>query len=344
VLYVRTELDEIATRVKKSAEEVQALLGSAKEKMYAARLKRTTPFVDKTVYVSWNALGISAYLQAAQVAGLDQARKFALRTLDRILSQGWNPPNGLQHVIAYSDPQAGRRSVPGVLEDYAFTVVACLDAYEASADLSYYRFAVDIADAMIARFHDKNEGAFFDIPVGPNVGDGMILGALAARRKPLQDSPTPAGNPAAAIALLRLHAYSDDSKYRDVAEGTLAAFAGIAEQYGLFASTYAIAVDMYLHPHTQVVIAGSGEQAKKLKAAAVRPFSFNKSVLHLPQGEIVPQVLPPAFAETIPNIPGVKEGKGVAVLCSNFSCKPPISDPKELETVLEDSLRAGVNV
>jgi uncharacterized protein YyaL (SSP411 family) len=93
-----------------------------------------------------------------------------------------------------------------------------------------------------------------------------------------------------------------------------------------------------------VVIAGSGEQAKKLKAAAVRPFSFNKSVLHLPQGEIVPQMLPPAFAETIPNIPGVKEGKGVAVLCSNFSCKPPISDPKELETVLEDSLRAGVNV
>jgi len=55
-------------------------------------------------------------------------------------------------------------------------------------------------------------------------------------------------------------------------------------------------------------------------------------------------MLPPAFAETIPNIPGVKEGKGVAVLCSNFSCKPPISDPKELETVLEDSLRAGVNV
>jgi uncharacterized protein YyaL (SSP411 family) len=342
VLYVRTSLEEIAARVKKPVAEVEALLNSAKEKMYAARLKRTTPFVDKTVYVSWSALGVSAYLQAAQVLNLDDARKFALRTLDRILSQGWNPASGLQHVIAYSDPQAGKRSVPGVLEDYAFTVIACLDAYEASADLSYYRFAVQIADAMIARFHDRNEGGFFDIATGPHAGDGIVLGALAARRKPLQDSPTPAGNSSAAIALLRLHNYSNDSKYRDIAEGTLEAFAGIVEHYGLFVSTYGIALDMYLHPHTQVVIAGSGEQAARLKAAAARPFSFNKSVLHLPQGEIVPQMLPPAFAETIPNIPGVKEGKPVAVLCSNFTCQPPISEAGELQRALQESSRTPV--
>jgi uncharacterized protein YyaL (SSP411 family) len=337
VLYVRTSVEEIAARAKKPVEEVERLLQSAKEMMYAARLKRTTPFVDKTVYVSWSALGVSAYLQAAQVLGLDDARKFALRTLDRILSQGWRPATGLQHVIAYSDSQAGKRSVPGVLEDYAFTVIACLDAYEASADLSYYRFAVQIADVMIARFHDQNEGGFFDIAIGPNAGNGIVLGALAARRKPLQDSPTPAGNPAAAIALLRLHAYSNESKYRDIAKGTLEAFAGSAEHYGLFASTYGIALDMYLHPHTQVVIAGSGEQAAKLKASAARPFSFNKSVLHLPQGEIVPQMLPPAFAETIPNIPGVREGKAVAVLCSNFTCHPPISQPEVLERALQET-------
>ncbi|HET9182363.1 MAG TPA: thioredoxin domain-containing protein [Candidatus Angelobacter sp.] len=344
VLFVRTSIDEIAQRVEKSAADVQGLLEAAKTKMYAERLKRTTPFVDKTVYVSWNALGVSAYLQAAQVIGLDEARKFALRSLDRILAQGWNPAGGLQHVVAYSDLKTGSRSIPGVLEDYAFTVIACLDAYEASADFSYYRFAAQIADAMIARFHDATQGGFFDIATGPNAGDGIVLGALAARRKPLQDSPTPAGNPAAAIALLRLHVYSNNRKYRDVAESTLAAFAGIAEHYGLFASTYGIALDMYLHPHTQVVIAGSGEQAEKLRAAAARSFSLNRSVLHLPEGEVVPQMLPPAFAETIPNIPGVREGRPVAVVCSNFTCKPPISDPVELGKALEESSRTPVNV
>jgi uncharacterized protein len=334
VLHIVVSPEDIGKRIKKTADQVQTILDSAKKKMYAARLKRQTPYVDKTVYVSWNALCISAYLRAAQVLRLDDARKFALRSLDRILSQGWNEKSGLQHVIAYSDPQAEPRRVPGVLDDYAFSIIACLDAYEASADLSYFHFARKIADTMTARFYDSHEGGFFDIATGPEVGDGLVLGALAARRKPMQDSPTPAGNSAAAIALLRLYAYSNDQRHRTLAEGTLKAFAGIAGHYGLFAATYGLALDMCLHPHTQVVIAGSGELADELHATALRRFSMNKSVLHLAQGEAVPQMLPPALAETIPNLPAIKEGKTVAVVCTGFSCLPPVSTPSELERAL----------
>jgi len=334
VLYVRATVEEIAERVKKSAEEVRALLDSAKEKLYAERLKRPTPFVDKTVYVSWNALCISAYLQAARVLKLEEARRFALRSLDRILAQAWNEKTGLQHVVAYSDPQAGKRRVPGVLDDYAFTAIACLDAYEATADLSYFHFAEKIAQMMIARFHDPQEGGFFDMASGPEVGDGVVLGALAARRKPLQDSPTPAGNPATAIALLRLHAFTNDARYRSLAESTLKAFAGIAHHYGLFAASYGLALDMYLRPHTQVVITGHGEKAAELERAAAMPFSLNKAVLHLLPEKVVPQMLPPALAETIPNLPAVKEGKTVAVVCSGFSCQPPVESVEELEKAL----------
>jgi uncharacterized protein YyaL (SSP411 family) len=333
VLHVRASLEDIGKRLNKSATEVGAILQSAQKKMYAARLQRPTPYVDKTVYVSWNALCISAYLQAAQVLKLDSARKFALRSLDRILSQGWNPETGLQHVIAYSDPQAAGRHSPGVLDDYAFTAIACLDAYEATADLSYFKFAAKIAEMMIDRFHDSDGGGFFDM-----ASNGQILGALTARRKPLQDSPTPAGNPAAAIALLRLHAYTNVSRFREVAEDTLEAFAGIAAHYGLFAATYGIALNIYLNPHTQIVVAGSGEAANRLHAAAVAHFSLNKSVLHLPEGEIVPQMLPPALAETIPNLPEVQQGKAVAVLCSGFACQPPIADPAELEKAIQSAL------
>jgi uncharacterized protein YyaL (SSP411 family) len=339
VLHVTAGVEEIASKLKKTPQEVQAILDSAKKRMYAARLQRPTPYVDKTVYVSWNALCISAYLQAAQLKAqgdrFESAGKFALRSLDRILSQGWNEKTGLQHVIAYSDPKAERRSLPGVLDDYAFTVNACLDAYEASADLSYFHFARKIAEAMIARFHDANEGGFFDIATGPAVGDGLVLGALAARRKPMQDSPTPAGNSAATIAFLRLHAYTNDAKYRRLAETALTAFAGIAAHYGLFASTYGIALDMYLQSHTQVVVVGSDEAAEKLYAAAVGKFSLNKSVLHLAKGEAVPQMLPPALAETIPQLPGIKEGKSVAVVCSGFTCQPPILNVDELTLALK---------
>jgi hypothetical protein len=344
VLYVRTSLEEITQRIKKSPQEVIALLESAEKKMYAARLQRPTPFVDKTIYVSWNALCISAYLRAAQALGvnLEPARHFALRSLDRILAQGWSPASGLEHVIAYSDPQAAKRRVPGVLDDYAFTVIACLDAYEATADLTYYEFAHKIAEAMIARLRDAEQGGFFDFAAGPDLGEGVVLGALAARRKPLQDAPTPAGNPAAAIALLRLHAYSGDDNHREIAEETLQSFAGIAEHYGLFGATYALALDLCLRPHTQVVIAGSGEQAERLRTAAVKPFSLNKSVLHLQEGEVVPQMLPPALAQTIPNLPAIKEKKTVAVLCSNFTCQPPIHEVQDLARALQNALKSDV--
>jgi hypothetical protein len=49
-------------------------------------------------------------------------------------------------------------------------------------------------------------------------------------------------------------------------------------------------------------------------------------------------MLPPAFAETIPNIPGVREGRAVAVLCSNFACQPPISDPAQLGHAISRAL------
>src|SRR5207249_4130432 len=78
------------------------------------------------------------------------------------LAEGWSPDSGLRHVIAYSHPQSQLRDVRGLLDDYAFTVNACLDAYETTADLSYFNFAQRIADAMLSRFYDETGGGFFD--------------------------------------------------------------------------------------------------------------------------------------------------------------------------------------
>src|SRR5205823_42765 len=75
VLHVRATLDQIAARLKKDGGEVQQLLESAKAKILAARLKRPTPYVDKTVYVNWNSLCISAYLDAARVLELPEAKR-----------------------------------------------------------------------------------------------------------------------------------------------------------------------------------------------------------------------------------------------------------------------------
>jgi hypothetical protein len=353
VLYVRAPIEEIARRMSLSSERVRGLLDSAKKKMYAARLERPTPYVDKTVYVGWNSMCISAYLEAAKVLNLESARHFALRSLDRVLAEAWKPhaekagggalstqpefPR-LLHVVSYSDPKAEHREIAGLLDDYAATALACLDAYEATADLSYFRFARAIGDAMIAKFFDAVSGGFFD---AEPAAEGKSLGVLATRRKPLQDSPTPAGNPMAAIALLRLHHYTGDSGYRDKAEQTLETFAGVAEQFGIFAATYGIAVVHLLENPVQVVVIAdhAGEEtAESLAAVASAAFAFNKSMLRLTANQAVAGNLPPALAGTIPSLPGLSTGKSFAVLCSGFACQPPLADPAELRRALESAV------
>ena len=347
VLYVRAPVEEIARRLSLTGGRVKELLDSAKKKMYAARLERPTPYLDKTVYVGWNSMCVSAYLEAARVLNLADARRFALRSLDRILAEAWKPfahagespastRSQLLHVVAYSDPKAEHREVSGLLDDYAATAIACLDAYEATADLSYFKFAQAICDAMIARFFDAVSGGFFDAEPAP---EGKSLGVLATRRKPLQDSPTPAGNPMAAIALVRLHHYTGDAAYRDKAEQTLETFAGVAEQFGIFAATYGIAVLHFLENPVQVVVIGDPTEktASSLAAVATRSFAFNKSVLRLTANQAVAGNLPPALAATIPNLPRLG-AEPFAVLCSGFACQPPVEDPTELRRALDSAL------
>jgi len=342
VLYVRAPIDEIARRMNVSQQQVSDLLASAKKKLYASRLQRPTPYIDKTVYVGWNSLCISAYLEAAKVLHLADARRFALRSLDRVLNQAYRPQDGptpasLRHVVAYSDPEAEHRDVPGMLDDYAFTALACLDAYESTADLSYFSFARAIVDAMIAKFFDATSGGFFD---SEPAADGKSLGVLATRRKPLQDSPTPAGNPMAVIALMRMHHYTLDEDYRDKAEQTLETFGGIAEQFGIFAATYGIAVLHFLESPVQaVIIDGEDGKANALESAAIMPLALTKFTLRLRANQAVAANLPPALAATIPNLPQLDSGTSFAVLCSGSSCQPPIFEASGLADTMSQALQ-----
>ena len=346
VLFVRASVDEIARRMSLSPERVEELLASAKKKMYAARLQRPTPYVDKTVYVGWNSLCVSAYLQAARALGLDAARRFALKSLDRVLASAYKAPSSAQpasllHVVAYSDPNAQHRAVPGMLDDYACTALACLDAYEITADLSYFKFARTITDAMIARFFDATSGGFFD---SEPAADGKSLGVLATRRKPLQDSPTPAGNPMAAIALQRLHHFTGVADYRNQAEQTLETFSGVAEQFGIFAATFGIAAVHLLESPVQVVVIGQDDDqpaADALQAQAVASFAFNQSLLRLKASQAVAENLPPALAETIPHLPALRGQKSFAVLCSGSNCQPPVFHPSELQASLRLATRTS---
>ena len=329
VLHRKFTLEEVAKRVGRQTGEVEALVERAKRKLLEARLKRPTPYIDRTIYTSWNAMAVSAYLDAARVLDLREAREFTLKTLDRLLKEAWDRETGLAHVVAYPDGSAGR--VAGVLDDYALLVHASLDGWEATGARRYYDAAMEIGEAMVERFYDGTGGGFFDTEQTEGA-----LGVLAARRKPLQDSPTPAGNPAAAAALLRLEALSGRADFRQKAEDTLENFAGIVEHFGLFAGTYGLALELLLLHPAQVVVIGEVDEARKLAAMATARYAVNKRVIVLRPEQVVAAELPPLLAETLPNLPELRGGKALAVVCKGASCLPPTSDGEELLAELMD--------
>ncbi|MFT4112274.1 thioredoxin domain-containing protein [Silvibacterium sp.] len=324
VLHRTQTLAEVAKAAGRNIGEAAVLLSSAQEKLMAARRERPEPFIDRTIYTSWNAMAISAYLQTARALNLKGTEAFALKSLDRILNEAWDAERGLSHVVAYPD---GERSfVPGVLDDYAFLGHALVDAWESTGDRRWYDAAMQIAASMNARFYDATGGGFLD-----READGVeTIGALAARRKPLQDTPTPAGNPAAAALLVRLYALSAREEFREKAEDTLESFAGIVEHFGLYAATYGLALEQFMLAPVQVVVIGGGVEGHSLAAAARARYAVNKQVLHLRREQVTAENLPPVLAETLPQLPQLQKEDAFAVVCRGTSCLPPTHDAEEL--------------
>jgi uncharacterized protein len=330
VLHINHSIGELAKQRNTSEDALKHLLDSARSKLLAARALRPTPFIDRTLYTGWNAMGISAYLEAASVAGLP-TRGSALLTLDRLLAEAGDGAESLRHVIAYPDGIAPSEPAPGTLDDYAFTIHACIDAWLASGEMRYYNAAITLADAMIARFYDSTAGAFYDSPASAS---GAALGALSARRKPLQDTPTPAGNPTAASALLRLEPLSGRAKYREIAEDTLECFAGIVEHFGLYAGSYGLALARLLLDPVQVVVVGSGPKASELAVTAQAGYAPNKTVIRLDPSRLVAGGIPEGLAETLLQVPEPVGADAWALVCKGRTCLPPITDVEKLAEAL----------
>ena len=331
VLWISRDSLEVGRNLGLSTDETVGLSQSAKAKLFAARLQRPTPYVDKTMYVAWNAMFVSAYLEAGLIFGghfgskfAKDCRAFALKTIDRMLKEVWTETRGFGHRI-------GGPALEGSLDDQVFSVLALLDAYETTLDPRYFSAAQKTMDLAIARYGDTEGGAFFDRP-----SDAAPMGGLDVRRKPFQDSPTPGANSVAAIVLIRMHAFTGNDRYHAFAEKTLEAFAGIAPQYGLFAATYGLAATLFAHHPLQVVITGDSNDpaAQALEAAAHRVFRLGKSVFRVTPE--TPQLhLAGALKETLPHLPA---NKPLAIVCSGQTCLPSTSDPKQLIVLLENGV------
>jgi uncharacterized protein len=329
VLWVASSVTEIAREAGSSENDVRLVIARAKGKLLAVRNARQAPAVDRTIYVSWNAMFTSAFLEAARVLSRPDCREFALRTIDLILAEAWDEAKGFRHRV-------GGKKIDGMLDDQIFMVAALLDAYETTLDRRYFSLAERTMLLAIEKFGDAEGGGFFD-----RASDAHPMGGLEVRRKPFQDSPIPGTNAAAAIALERLYGFTDNVKYHDWAQLTLEGFAGAAPKYGMFAATYGLAALLHSRRTLQVAITGAPGDAKAaaLEAAANSVYRFGKAILRVTPEIAAANAFAPALKEAIPHLDA---NVAQALLCAGTTCQPPISGAgKLIEMLLGADIQAA---
>ena len=224
------------------ADAERPVLERAMARLKQARDQRTAPFVDRTPYVSWNAMLAGAFLQAGAVLDRPECNELALGCVERLWHEGWHDGTGMSRVV-------GRASPAGMLDDQVQSAYAFLDAFEATGETAWLDRAVTVMEH-VERAHGDPAGGYWDISAA---GDGAYL---ALRGKPAQDAPAPSGNGVAALVLARLAAITDDPRWRERLDRQMTTFAGAAGQLGLHGATLLKAIDWALHPVTRIEVAG----------------------------------------------------------------------------------------
>jgi hypothetical protein len=271
------------------------------------------PGLDDTRLTAWNALAISAFAEAGaalELAGLvDVARGAA----DFVLGRMRTPEGRLLRTF-----NEGEAKLNAYLEDHAFLLEALLALYEATFEERWFVEARVLADTLLARFEDPERGGFF------TTSDDHEQ--LIARRKDLEDAPMPSGGSSAALGLLRLAALSGEAEYERAAVGHLTLMHELAPRHPAAFGHLLQALDFHLHPTREVALVGGelGELARVVRRR-LRPHVV---LAGGPGGdEDGPVALLHGRAEV--------DGRPAAYVCQGFACQRPVTEPEQLEQLLE---------
>jgi uncharacterized protein YyaL (SSP411 family) len=321
------ELGSFAATAKhfgKDEAEVREILAKARETLFALRAKRPRPHLDDKIITAWNGLMISAVARGAQVLNDPGYLEAATRAAKFLQTELYDA----SRKVLFRNYREGRSPVEGFADDYAFVIQGLLDLYEASFDVAWLRFAIELQETQDRLFFDGERGGYFS---GAGNDPSILL-----RLKEDNDSAEPAASSVAALNLLRLAQTRNDAGSYERAEKTIDAF---APQIGHFASAMPqmlVALDLSLASPRQIVIAGEHESAetRALLAEVHRHFVPDKILLLADGGESQRYL-----EEKLEALRGMKPvgGKPAAYVCENFTCRAPVTDPAELSKLLGGS-------
>src|SRR5437868_7886292 len=322
ILIERHSIAETAKHFKRSEDEVRQSLARSRERLLSIRNKRPRPHLDDKIIAAWNGLMISAYARAAQILDEPRYLESATRAAKFVRSNLYDEKSKR----LFRNYRESRSDIEGYADDYTVVIQGAIDLYEASFEIEWLKFAIELQETQDRLFFDEKAGGYFSTS---GKDKSVVL-----RMKDDNDSAEPAASSIAALNLLRLAQFRDDKKLDERARKTIDAFAPTLSHFASAMPQMLVAVDYFLSKPSQIIIAGKiDNDTTKALLAEVRRHFLPKKILILADGGEGQKF----FSEKNEAIPAMSpiDGKSAAYVCENFTCKAPVTDPKALAELLK---------
>jgi uncharacterized protein len=262
--------------------------------LLAQRAQRPQPLRDDKAIASWNGLLLAALAQGGRTEPAVALAEFLLgplSTADGRLHRTWRD---------------GVAKGTGYLEDYADVAYGLIELHVATGEPRFLLEAHRLATLAVDLFADEEAGGFFQAP-----RDGE---RLLARKKELDDHPTPSGNAMLAYVLLRLARIWGDDELERRGVGVLRLVRDALTRAPSSLGWVLVALDQHLAPRREIAVVGD---PKAPVARAALDIAAPTDVI--------------AFgpSEDVPLLAGRTEvdGRTAVYLCESFVCGLPVTEP-----------------
>jgi uncharacterized protein YyaL (SSP411 family) len=225
----------------------------------------------------------------------------------------------------------GEAAIDGFCEDYACVAFGLTELFQATGEIEWLEWALDLTAQQTTLFFDERDGGWFST----TGEDSSVL----LRLKEDYDGAEPAAASVAVRNLLLLGHLVSDEALVERAGRTLERYGSglgsVVRVMPFMASNLAL----WHATFTQIVIAGSpaAEDTRALQRTAAELF--------LPAAVTIPfdpSRHQAAFAARLPWVAAMtaRGGAATAYVCADFACQAPVTAPADLRTQLEAAATA----
>jgi len=317
LLYVASSLEDVATRVGKTSDEVEASLQRSRMLLFQARLSRPRPHLDDKVLTGWNGLMLVAFARAARVLPGEQARARYLEAAGRsarfLEAHMWDADRQVLK-RRYRD---GDAAIDGYAEDYACLIFGLIELFQAGGDPHWLVWARALQQRQDEQFWDAEHGGWYNTT---GADPSVIL-----RMKEDYDGAEPSPSSISVLNLLMLAHLTGEAELFERIDRTLKMFGPRIGQVARAVPMMMAALSTYHAKVAQVVVVGSPndpgtEALMRELASKYDPFAV-----------IVPVEPGPRQAELARMLPFIsamdqRDGRATAYVCHDFTCTDPATD------------------